>query len=225
MPRLDRWLRDSGYFTSRQRAKRAIKKGLVLVNGKEAKPSTHVTQNDEIQVSENARDMPLGYLKIKRADDVLSPPLISSGDRVLDIGSSAGGFILYARDKGANILGIEISDEFLPQLLRIDSTSEGVSILAGDAFTMPMEEIPGGEFDTILIDVTTEPESTLTLVRRFHEILRSSGKTLVAFKAKPTSENILRYQETIEELGFINCQPIILDENRQEFYIFAEKPE
>lgn len=225
MPRLDRWLRDNGYFTSRQRAKRAIKEGLVLVNGRKAKPSTHVTGTDKIHVSEKAQDMPLGYLKMKRINRLIQTEIINPDDYVLDIGSSAGGFILYAKEQGAKVLGIEISDEFLRRLQGIAHYSEGVSILNEDAFTIPFEEIPCGDFDTILIDVTTEPESTLKLAKKFYKCLRPSGKILVAFKSRLKPDFIEHCRNSIEEVGFINSQPIILDDKRQEFHIFAVKPE
>lgn len=225
MPRLDRWLRDNGYFSSRQTAKRAIKNGLVLVNRKRAKPSTHVTTTDEIHISEEARDMPLGYLKLKEIDQILETKIISQNDYVLDIGSSAGGFILYAKEQGARVLGIEISGDFLPRLREIARHSEDVSILEADAFTMPLENIPCGDFNVILIDVTTEPRSTLKLARRFCRCLNSSGKILVAFKSNPIPDTVDISCNSIEDLGFANCKSIVLDEKRQEFHIFAIKPQ
>jgi 23S rRNA (cytidine1920-2'-O)/16S rRNA (cytidine1409-2'-O)-methyltransferase len=225
MSRLDRWLRDNGYFSSRQTAKRAIKQGLVLVNGTKAKPSKHVTRTDEIHISEHAHDLPLGYLKLKEIDQAVEINIISPDDYVLDIGSSAGGFILYAKEQGASVLGIEISDKFLPRLKELAYHSEVVSILGADAFTMPLGNIPCGDFNAVLIDVTTEPRSTLKLVQRFYKCLRPSGKILVAFKSDSTHNTIETCYNSIEDLGFADCQSIVLDEKKQEFHVFATKPE
>jgi len=56
VPRLDVWLVEEGLFSSRQAAKRAIKDGLVSVNGIQVKPSKQVSGQEEIVVSSEARD-------------------------------------------------------------------------------------------------------------------------------------------------------------------------
>ena len=61
MPRLDLWLVETGRFTSRQAAKRAIKDGLVLVNEKKCKPSKQVSEKDTIELMSHDADFPLGF--------------------------------------------------------------------------------------------------------------------------------------------------------------------
>ena len=65
MPRLDVWLVETGQFSSRQAAKRAIKEGLVIVNGKKCKPSTQVSEKDTIELLSTEADVPQGFQKLK----------------------------------------------------------------------------------------------------------------------------------------------------------------
>ncbi|MEM2462455.1 MAG: S4 domain-containing protein, partial [Archaeoglobaceae archaeon] len=90
--RLDVLLVRRGFFKSRNRAKIAIKKGLVIVNGAIAKkPSMEVGIDAEIKVLD---DKPLGYWKLKELDEKFR--IFEGNETVLDLGSSAGGFLLYA---------------------------------------------------------------------------------------------------------------------------------
>ncbi|MEM4702676.1 MAG: S4 domain-containing protein, partial [Archaeoglobaceae archaeon] len=106
--RLDVLLVKRGFFKSRNRAKIAIEHGLVIVNGKVVKkPSMEVEYDAEIIVLD---DKPAGYWKLKELDEKFG---IFKGDEVvLDLGSSAGGFLLYASEKAKFVYGIEFSREF-----------------------------------------------------------------------------------------------------------------
>ena len=89
MPRLDVWLVDTGHFSSRQLAKRAIKEG------KTCKPSANVTGKENIKILTDAANMPIGYLKLEKLDKLMDENLVEDPCLALDIGSSAGGFLLY----------------------------------------------------------------------------------------------------------------------------------
>ena len=90
MPRLDVWLVETGQFSSRQTAKRAIKDGFVIVNGRKCKPSTQVSEKDTIELLSTEADVPQGYQKLKELDERLQGKLICDACTALDIGSSAG---------------------------------------------------------------------------------------------------------------------------------------
>ncbi len=93
MSRLDIWLVQQGLFSSRQIAKRAIKAGHVIVNGKVAKPSSIVNGTESIIIADMAHDVPFGYSKISQILSQLGSSTIRPGDLVLDVGCSAGGFL------------------------------------------------------------------------------------------------------------------------------------
>ncbi|MEM4945358.1 MAG: S4 domain-containing protein, partial [Archaeoglobaceae archaeon] len=127
--RLDLWLVKEGYFKTRNRAKIAIKQGLVRVNGVVVKkPSAEVNESYMIEVLD---DKPAGYWKLKHLDETFG---IFKGDEVvLDLGSSAGGFLLYARERAKFVYGIEFSKEFEEALKELESLGN-VKIFIEDAF-------------------------------------------------------------------------------------------
>ena len=104
MPRLDVWLVENGHFSSRQVAKRAIKEGMVTIDGKPCKPSKKVSGDEDIRVSPDYADKPMGYHKLKEIDELLGGKLVTLPCIALDIGSSAGGFLAYLNDKGAKLM-------------------------------------------------------------------------------------------------------------------------
>ena len=112
MPRLDSWLVEQGYFSSRQAAKRAIRAGHVKVNGEPAKPSKQIRNSESVTVSKESLDTPVGYLKLKQIDDAIGN-VVTSTALALDIGSSAGGFLRYLAECGATATGVEVSEEQL----------------------------------------------------------------------------------------------------------------
>lgn len=222
MPRLDIWLVEEGHFSSRQAAKRAIKEGLVTVNGKSAKPSKQISGKEEVIVSSLASDLPQGYEKLKQIDDFLGGTLASDSTFALDIGSSAGGFLFYLDEKGARSIGIEVSKTFAAKLRKIAYSSENISLIIDDAFTIALERICGlGELDLLLVDVTTEPEGTLQLIRRFTPLLKQEGRLIAAFKSKIDDDTIASIRQGILAGDYTDIQTIVLDSSRREFHLIA----
>jgi 23S rRNA (cytidine1920-2'-O)/16S rRNA (cytidine1409-2'-O)-methyltransferase len=168
MPRLDVWLTEQKLFSSRQVAKRAIRAGGVMVDGRIAKPSTWISGKEEVLVNDRASNTPQGYSKLMAIESALDIQFASPGILALDIGSSAGGFLIYLAEKGAKVIGLEFSDDFIVQLSEISETFPDVSILMCDAFDVdPMIVCDSNELDLLLIDVTTDPYNTITLTKRF----------------------------------------------------------
>ena len=219
MPRLDIWLVEEGKFISRQAAKRAIKAGQVLVNGKTAKPSTRVKGQEVIEISQDASDFPVGYTKLKQLDDKSKIDLVKAGDLVLDIGSSAGGFLSYLAEKGATAIGIEVSKVFAHKLKPIIEEHPGLSLIIGDAFFInPFDICSEKELDLLLVDVTTDLDGTISLVERFSPLLKKGGKLVVALKVKEIESPLL---DKISLLGYSKTQVYRLDKTRQEIHIIA----
>ena len=222
MPRLDVWLVETGRFSSRQAAKRAIKDGLVTVNGRVCKPSKQVSEKDTIELLSTEADVPQGFQKLKELDEQLQDQLVSEVCTALDIGSSAGGFLIYLAEKGANVVGIEVSKRFTGELHAIVEKYPTVSVVYVDAFDMDPTIITNkGQLDLLLIDVTTDPEGTLKLIEKFTPLLKKEGRMLAAFKLSHKSDTITSFKDAISQLGYDKTQEIILDETRQEVHITA----
>jgi len=222
MPRLDVWLVETGQFSSRQAAKRAIKEGLVLVNERSCKPSTQVSEKDKIELLSYEVDVPQGYLKLEKIDNLLKNKLVSNPCTALDIGSSAGGFLIYLAEKGASAIGIEVSKRFSDELKSIIEKYPRISVLFADAFDIDPKIITDNEqLELLLVDVTTEPEGTLKLIKKFTFLLKKEGRLIAAFKLKPSSEEISIIMDEIVRIGYNQVTKIILDETRQEVHITA----
>jgi 23S rRNA (cytidine1920-2'-O)/16S rRNA (cytidine1409-2'-O)-methyltransferase len=219
MVRLDVWLVEAGHFSSRQVAKRAIKKGMVTVDGKPCKPSKQVSGKEDIKVSVDYADMPLGYHKLKEIDNSLDGNLVTLPCIALDIGSSAGGFLAYLNEKGATAIGIEVAQRFTKDLTKIAELHPRISVIFDDAFTMdPTVVVNVGGLDLLLIDVTTEIDGTLNLISRFSNLLRSGGRLVAAFKTD-NHDIVLQLIDSITALDFDDIQSIYLDDARQEVHI------
>ncbi|MHA1637131.1 MAG: S4 domain-containing protein [Candidatus Thorarchaeota archaeon] len=219
MTRLDIWLVEEGKFTSRQAAKRAIKAGQVVVNGKQTKPSTQVKGHETIEISQDASDLPVGYTKLKQLDNKSGIDLVRSGDFVLDIGSSAGGFLSYLAEKGATAIGIEVAKVFEKKLKVIVEEYSTLSLVVGDAFFInPFDICSEKELDLLLIDVTTDLHGTMSLVERFSPLLKKDGKLVMALKVKEIEPPLL---DKISHLGYGKTQVYRLDKTRQEIHIIT----
>lgn len=219
MARLDVWLVENGHFSSRQVAKRAIKEGMVTVNGKQCKPSKHVNGKEDIKVSADYADKPLGYHKLMQIDDLFEGNLVTLPCIALDIGSSAGGFLAYLNDKGATAIGIEVARRFSKDLIRITEIHPHISVIFDDAFTIdPTVIVNEGMLDLLLVDVTTEIEGTLNLISRFSRLLKEGGRLVAAFKTD-NRDIVLQLLESVSDSGFDNVQSIYLDDTRQETHI------
>ena len=219
MARLDVWLVENSHFSSRQVAKRAIKEGMVTVNGIQCKPSKQVTGKEDIKVSVEYADKPMGYHKLKGIDDLLEGTLVTLPCIALDIGSSAGGFLAYLNDKGATAIGIEVARRFSKDLTRIAELYPGISVIFDDAFTIdPTIIVDEGGLDLLLVDVTTEIDGTLNLISRFSKLLKKGGRIVAAFKTG-NQDIVLQLSESVTNFGFDNVQSIHLDDARKESHI------
>jgi len=221
--RLDIWLVEQGFFSSRQRAKRAIRAGKVLVNGSPAKPSTKIQGEDKITVLDYA-DRPLGYYKLMSLEKTLGHAIVNPGFRVLDIGSSAGGFLLYLHERGAHVTGIEISCTFAKHLSHLTQSLSNVEIIFGDAFRIDPREVgERASFDVLLVDVTTNVSGTLQIIKRYYSLLRCDGLLIAAFKAPPLGPQTTLIESQLRELKFEGVRTVVLDRQRSEIHAICRK--
>lgn len=217
--RLDAYLVDMGYFKSRGRAKTAVLAGSVKVNGAVVKKvSRDVASDDEIEVAEGL-DQPQGYFKLKRIQE--ESGIIKPGDRVLDLGSSAGGFILFASEIAGHIKGIEFSRDFRSELGKIAFEQKNVEVIFGDVFTVPLNTLSEEPVDVILSDMTLEPKDSIKALSRVLPLLKEEGKVLQVIKM-PKKKNPKPFLSKIEDIGLEIL--LAISSKKQEIYVIARKP-
>ena len=118
--RLDQALVERGLCDSREKAKRAILAGQVLVNGQSAaKPGDRVGLTDELQVSAGEKFVSRGGFKMEHA--LTHFKVTVSGLTVLDVGASTGGFTDCLLQHGATrVYAIDVGRGQLAWKLRQD---------------------------------------------------------------------------------------------------------
>ncbi|TFG15313.1 methyltransferase domain-containing protein [Candidatus Thorarchaeota archaeon] len=224
MPRFDVWLVETGRFSSRQMAKRAIKQGLVTVNGEKVKPSKRVTGKENVVVSPEAKDYPEGYFKLKKLDELFPQVQFNRDTNAIDIGSSAGGFLHYLKDRGLRVTAIEISEQFVEMLIPIIQKNETLSLIVGNAFELePKRIFEEEQFDVLLIDVTTDVQGTLELIASYRSVLKSGGILIAAFKFQTTSDNQKQLVKQVQSMGFHSLKAAVLDESTQEIHLVGNR--
>lgn len=119
--RLDLLLVDRGLYASRSRARDAILRGTVTVNGRvAAKPGEIVCRDDRIEIADPAA----GYvsraaLKLLSALDFFS--MLPKGLTALDIGASTGGFTQVLLERGADrVIALDVGHGQLDAALAAD---------------------------------------------------------------------------------------------------------
>jgi 23S rRNA (cytidine1920-2'-O)/16S rRNA (cytidine1409-2'-O)-methyltransferase len=214
--RLDEYLVEEGYIASRSRAQRYIERGLVKVNGVVVtKQSKKVPPGSHIEIAE--ADLPEGWFKLKGIQE--QSGLIHPGDVVLDIGSSAGGFLIYASTIASRVAGIEYSEEFRPQLTKVAEAYPDVSIVYGDAFTMDLSQLGAG-FDVILNDMTVEPSASVEITARFLPLLKEGGRVMQVLKLDKIKD-VEPFLKLLESKG-LKIENVIRPE-KKEAYVVAVK--
>ncbi len=143
--RLDEFLERNNFFSSRTKAKQAILRGEIKVNGvKICKPSYSIEENgnDEITYDCDVKFVSLGGYKLKKALDEFE---YSVDNKIAaDIGASTGGFTDCLLQNGAKkIYAVDLNDELLsPELKENDKVFpiiKNVKFLKPDDFDFPID--------------------------------------------------------------------------------------
>lgn len=149
--RLDVALVEQGFYASRERAKRAVEEGFVLVDGRViTKPSYGV----EGQVLTTSGDpvpfVSRGGLKLSYGLDAFA--LSVTGLRAIDVGASTGGFTQVLLERGAaSVCCVDVGHDQLAEALRQDprvSNWEGTDLRNLDPIAV------GAPFDFACVDVS-----------------------------------------------------------------------
>lgn len=120
--RLDEALVRRGLYPSRARARDAVLRGVVFINGGKAdKPARSVSEADDLRIADIAQ----GYvsraaLKLIHALDHF--PLSPQGLVALDVGASTGGFTQVLLERGvAHVTALDVGHGQLADILREDA--------------------------------------------------------------------------------------------------------
>lgn len=151
--RLDQLLVELALFATRSRARDAILRGTVKVDGKPiTKPGQTVARTVKIIVDDPASSyVSRGALKLIAALDYFG--LDVKGRTALDIGASTGGFTQVLLERGAtHVLAIDVGHDQLHENLRNDprvTNSEGVNARA-----LEISHLDGRDVDCVVSDVS-----------------------------------------------------------------------
>lgn len=119
--RLDSYLVDASLAGSRTKAQGIIKDGLVSINAKVIKKSSHKVESEDIvEVAGHKEYVSRSAYKLKGFLDELS--LDAKGLVALDIGSSTGGFTQVLLEYGAKeVSAVDVGSRQLHELLKNDN--------------------------------------------------------------------------------------------------------
>jgi len=213
--RLDSYLVEIGDLGSRGRAKRAITEGHVKVNNKVIiKPSYDVAYSDSIEVIQDM-DKPGGYWKLRDIQE--KTEIIKKDDIVLDIGSSAGGFLLFASELALQVHGIEFSREFRTELGKIAHEHPNITFEFDDVFTMTFEK---EKFDVLLVDITADPLSSIKALENVLPSLKCGGMLMQVLKLPKKKER----EPNLMKLSSLGLEIVdVLESEKKEAYVIARK--
>lgn len=151
--RLDQLLVSLGHFASRSRARDAVTRGTVSVNGKViTKPSLSVAADAEIVISDPAQDyVSRAALKLVAALDHFK--LDPSGCECLDVGASTGGFTEVLLQRGAkHVTAIDVGHGQMHP--RVENDPRVTNLEGLNARYLTDDDIDDREIDFIVSDVS-----------------------------------------------------------------------
>lgn len=151
--RLDKYLVENQFFTSRERAQDAIRQKTVSVNGVIVeKSSREIVETDEVTVIDIFNKyVSRGGLKLEKAIETFH--LDFAGKQVLDVGSSTGGFTDCALQYGADfVTAIDVGNDQLHESLK--NNEKILSIENKDFRALTPEDVQDRKFDWIVSDVS-----------------------------------------------------------------------
>lgn len=178
--RLDLILVEREMFETRERAKREIMAGNVLVNEKvETKAGTMFKDTEDliIRVKDRLRYVSRGGLKLEKAIKVWN--LDFKDKLVLDIGASTGGFTDCALQNGAKrVYANDVGTNQLDWKLRNDERV--VSLEEKHIKDLEIEDLENNKVDFIVIDVSFI--SLTKVIIYFDKFLKTGGKAVMLIK-------------------------------------------
>ena len=178
--RLDLILVEREFFETREKAKREIMVGNVIVNEQVVtKAGTMFKDNDElnIRIKDKLKYVSRGGLKLEKA--IKTWDLDFSDKLVLDIGASTGGFTDCALQNGARrVYSVDVGKNQLDWKLR--NNEKVVSLEEMHIKDLKEEDIGNEKADFIVIDVSFI--SLTKVISYFEKFLAKTGKIVMLVK-------------------------------------------
>jgi 23S rRNA (cytidine1920-2'-O)/16S rRNA (cytidine1409-2'-O)-methyltransferase len=151
--RLDQLLVERGLFASRSRARDAIVRGTVQVDGVViTKPGATISENTVINVNDPARAyVSRAALKLIAGLDHFAIDV--KGSTALDIGASTGGFTQVLLERGAHhVVAVDVGYGQLHDSLRADLRVSNLETL--NARELTRDHLAGRRVDLVVSDVS-----------------------------------------------------------------------
>jgi 23S rRNA (cytidine1920-2'-O)/16S rRNA (cytidine1409-2'-O)-methyltransferase len=239
--RLDVLVTDRGLFDSREKAKRAIMAGIVLIKGQIMdKPGTEVPEDAEIIIKENPNKyVSRGGLKLEKAMQLYD---IHLDQKVcMDIGASTGGFTDCMLKSGASkVFSVDVGYGQLDYSLRTNPLVTNME--RTNIRHVTLEQI-GTKLDFVSIDVSfislklvlpvamslmaDQSEIVFLIKPQFEAGREQVGKNGVIRDSKVHVQVLKSITTFAEEIGFIlkalTFSPIRGPKGNIEFLCYAQK--
>lgn len=174
--RLDTALYKNGLTQSRSQAENYIKLGLVTVNEKIAKKASQaVFEKDDLKI---VGDQYVSRAALKLASITKQFALDFADKKVLDVGSSTGGFTDYALQHGASrVIAVDVGTDQLHPSLR------------GDKRVELHEKTDIRDFKTDVVDIIVADVSFISLTKILPSLKKfADRKTVFVMMCKPQFE-------------------------------------
>lgn len=175
--RLDNYLTEKKYFDSRTKAKQAIERGEVFIDGKKAyKPSIEI-KDDNIKVEHifTKNYVSLGGYKLEKALNDFNFNV--DGLIVADIGASTGGFTdCLLQNNAKKVYAVDLNDTLLHNKLKNDSR---VSLIVKNAKELLKNDF-SNEIDLIVADLSFI--SISQVIHVFSNLISKNKKLILLIK-------------------------------------------
>ncbi len=243
--RLDQLLLMKGLVASRARARDAIQRGTVTIDGRVVtKPSASVAEDARIEIDDPAQPyVSRAALKLRAGLDHFG--LSAEGLDCLDIGASTGGFTEVLLEAGAaHVIAIDVGHgQFHP---RLEADPRVTSLEGVNARALEEDQLDGRSIGMIVSDVSfislrlalppalemAEPGAhCLLLVKPQFEAGREAISKAGLLKAPETAPDVARSLEIwlTEDMGWESLglipSPIAGGDGNVEFLLAGRKPE
>ena len=175
--RIDNYLYENNKFSSRTKAKEAVERGEVLVNGRAVKPSFDVSDSDTITFAEDAGIyVSNGAFKLEKALNDFDFNVLEK--TVADVGASTGGFTQCLLLSGAKrVFALDVGESLLHPSLAQD---ERVVVLDNVNARFMTEQTFGCLLDAVVTDVSFI--SLTYILAPIYSVLKSDGEAVVLIK-------------------------------------------
>ena len=179
--RLDKYLVNNNYTSSRTKAKELIKSNSVKVNDSIiTKASYNVKDNDNVEIIDDSSLRYVSRAGLKLEGAIESFNLDFDNKDVMDIGSSTGGFTDCSLKNGAKmVVAIDVGTDLMADILRNDERVELYEQLN-------FKDAPSNLFDNV--DIIVSDVSFISLKHIIDRISLEDGDFELLFLIKPQFE-------------------------------------